>query len=71
MLWYVNYSIKTQFLSKINKGLGKNDDIAVNEYTPDEERRIPFKQMIYFGDGLTDVPCMKLIKQYGNIWAMI
>ena len=62
----VNYSIKTQFLSKINKGLGKNDDIAVNEYTPDEERRIPFKQMIYFGDGMTDIPSMKLTKERGG-----
>ena len=62
----VNYSIKTQFLSKINKGLGKNDDIAVNEFTPDEERRIPFKQMIYFGDGMTDIPSMKLTKMRGG-----
>jgi len=62
----VNYSTKTQFLSKINKGLGKNDDIAVNEYTPDEERRIPFKQMIYFGDGMTDIPSMKLTKLRGG-----
>ena len=62
----VNYSIKTQFLSKINKGLGKNDDVAVNEYTPDEERRIPFKQMIYFGDGMTDIPSMKLTKTRGG-----
>ncbi len=62
----VNYSIKTQCLSKINKGLGKNDDIAVNEYTPDAERRIPFKQMIYFGDGMTDIPSMKLTKERGG-----
>ena len=62
----VNYSIKTQFLSKINKGLGKNDDIAVNEFTPDDERRIPFKQMIYFGDGMTDIPSMKLTKDRGG-----
>ncbi|MFR6465295.1 MAG: haloacid dehalogenase-like hydrolase, partial [Alphaproteobacteria bacterium] len=51
----INYSIKTQYLSKINKGLGKNDDVAVNEFTPDEERPIPFKRMIYFGDGMTDI----------------
>ncbi len=63
----INYSIKTQFLSKINKGLGKNDDIAVNEYTPDEERPIPFKRMIYFGDGMTDIPSMKLTKERGGV----
>ena len=62
----VNYSIKTQFLAKINKGLGKNDDIAVNEFTPEDERRIPFKQMIYVGDGMTDIPSMKLTKDRGG-----
>ena len=62
----INYSIKTQYLSKINKGLGKNDDVAVNEFTPDEDRPIPFKRMIYFGDGLTDIPSMKLTKERGG-----
>lgn len=62
----VNYSIKTQFLSKINKGLGKNDDIAVNEFTHDWERPIPFNRMIYFGDGMTDIPSMKLTKERGG-----
>ena len=62
----INYSIKTQYLSKINKGLGKNDDVAVNEFTPDEERPIPFKRMIYFGDGMTDIPSMKLTKERGG-----
>ena len=32
----------------------------------DEERRIPYRNMIYLGDGITDVPCMKLVKQYGG-----
>lgn len=58
----INYSTKVQYLSKINKGLKKTDDKAVNEYTPDEERRIPFKRIIYFGDGLTDIPSMKMVK---------
>jgi len=62
----INYSIKTQYLSKINKGLGKNDDVAVNEFTPDDERPIPFKRMIYFGDGMTDIPSMKLTKERGG-----
>ena len=62
----INYSIKTQFLSKINKGLSKNDDIAVNGYTPDDERPIPFNRMIYFGDGMTDIPSMKLTKERGG-----
>ena len=59
----VNYSTKTQYLSKINKGLGKLEDRLVNEFMPDDKRRIPFTRMIYFGDGSTDIPSMKLTKE--------
>jgi len=38
------------------------DDETLNTYVPEEDRRIPFRNMIYIGDGLTDVPCMKLVK---------
>ena len=59
----VNYTNKTQFLFRINKGvLELSEDKQLNSYTPEEERRIPFRNMIYIGDGLTDVPCMKLVK---------
>ncbi len=63
----VNYSTKTQYLSKINKGLGKLEDRAVNEFMPDEKRPIPFSRMIYFGDGTTDIPSMKLTKERGGV----
>ena len=59
----INYSTKTQYLSKINKGLGKLEDRLVNEFMPDEERPIPFRRMIYFGDGSTDIPSMKLTRE--------
>lgn len=62
----VNYSTKTQYLSKINKGLGKLEDRAVNEFMPDEDRPIPFTRMIYFGDGDTDIPSMRLVKKSGG-----
>ena len=59
----VNYTNKTQFLFRINKGvLDVWDDEKLNDYVPEEDRRIPFRNMIYIGDGLTDVPCMKLVK---------
>lgn len=58
----VNYSGKVQYLAKINKGLGKFDDKAVNEFTPDDKRRIPYTRIIYFGDGMTDIPSMKMVK---------
>ena len=63
----VNYTSKTQFLYRINKGvLDVTEHNGLNEYTPDNKRRIPFKNMIYIGDGLTDVPCMKLCKVNGG-----
>ena len=63
----VNFTTKTQFLFRISKGvLDVLDDVKLNTKMLDEERRIPYQNMIYFGDGLTDVPCMKLVKQYGG-----
>lgn len=63
----VNYTTKTQFLFRINKGiLDISNDVDLNKYTPEEKRPIPFRNMIYIGDGLTDVPCMKLVKSYGG-----
>ena len=63
----VNFTTKTQFLFRISKGvLDVTDDVRLNTKIKDEERRIPYYNMIYFGDGLTDVPCMKLVKQYGG-----
>lgn len=65
----VNYTAKTQFLFRINKGVLDIDSRSaekLNSYTPDNDRRIPFQNMIYIGDGLTDVPCMKLVKSNGG-----
>lgn len=59
----VNYTAKTQFLFRINKGvLDISNDLDLNRSIPDELRQVPFRNMIYIGDGLTDVPCMKLVK---------
>lgn len=63
----VNYTSKTQFLFRINKGvLDVTEHKGLNESTPDNKKRIPFRNMIYIGDGLTDVPCMKLVKINGG-----
>lgn len=63
----VDFTAKTQFLFMINKGISKiSENFKVNNYKPEDERPIPFKHMIYFGDGETDIPCMKLIKQQGG-----
>lgn len=63
----IDYTAKTQFLFKINKGIKEvSDNKKINQYIPEKERPIPFKRMIYFGDGDTDIPCMKMIKEHGG-----
>ena len=63
----VNYTNKTQFVYRINKGvLDVANDIDLNRSMPDDSKRVPFCNMIYIGDGLSDVPCMKMMKAYGG-----
>lgn len=63
----VNYTNKTQFVYRINKGvLDVSNDIDLNRSMPDDSKRVPFCNMIYIGDGLSDVPCMKMMKAYGG-----
>ncbi len=63
----VNYTTKTQYIFRINKQvLDVNDDEDLNAWIPHNERPIPFERMIYIADGITDVPCMRLVKEYGG-----
>ncbi len=62
----VNYTNKTQFLFRINKGVLDVYDAKVNDYMKEEEKNIKFSNMIYLGDGETDIPCMKLVKNFGG-----
>ena len=63
----VNYTNKTQFVYRINKGvLDVANDVDLNRSMPDNSKRVPFCNMIYIGDGLSDVPCMKMMKAYGG-----
>jgi phosphoserine phosphatase len=63
----INYTNKTQFIFKINKGVEPVwDGKAVNEYIEESKRPVPFRRMIYFGDGTTDIPCMRLVKSSGG-----
>lgn len=63
----VDYTAKTQFLFKINKGIfSVRDNKKVNDSRDDEKKRVPFSHMMYFGDGETDVPCMKIVKNFGG-----
>ena len=63
----VDYTAKTQFLFKISKGIfSSRDSKMVNESSTDDEKRITFSNMIYFGDGETDIPCMKIVNMFGG-----
>ena len=63
----VNFTAKTQFVYRINKGvLDVADDKTLNDSMPDGSKRVPFTNMIYIGDGLSDVPCMKMMRSYGG-----
>ena len=63
----VNFTSKTQFVYRINKGvLDVSDDRTLNDSMPDDSKRVPFPNMIYLGDGLSDVPCMKMMRAYGG-----
>ena len=62
----VNYTNKTQFLFRIEKGVLDINDPAVNDNSPIEERRVPFRNFVYIGDSDTDVPCMRLVNAYGG-----
>ena len=63
----VDYTGKTQFLFKISKGIMDiGDNVQVNESQEDDQKPVPFSHMVYFGDGETDVPCMKIVKMFGG-----
>lgn len=62
----VNYTNKTQFLFRIEKGTLDINDPAVNDSFAPNEIRVPFRNMVYVGDSDTDIPCMKLVNSYGG-----
>jgi phosphoserine phosphatase len=63
----VNYTTKTQYLFRINKGVNNHwENERINHFIPDEDRRVPFERMIFLGDGDTDVPTMKMMHTKGG-----
>lgn len=62
----VNYTNKTQFLFRIEKGVLDINDQKVNAYFEQDQYRVPFRNMVYIGDSDTDIPCMKLVNTNGG-----
>lgn len=67
----VTFTEKTRYLFEINKGIDPTESDTkpglVNRDVPEASRRIPFENMIYVGDGLTDIPCFSLVKKMGGV----
>lgn len=64
----INFTTKTQYIFRINKGvLDPTNEEGINKYIEEANRPIPFKNMIYIGDGETDVPCFRLVKDLGGL----
>ena len=62
----VNYTNKTQFLFRIEKGVLDINDPGVNDFFSPEQLRVPFRNMVYIGDSDTDIPCMRLVNSLGG-----
>ncbi len=64
----VNFTTKTQFLFRIHKDAHDlSDDRKINKFVPENKRAVPFNNMVYIGDGETDIPCFRLVKQLGGV----
>lgn len=63
----VNYTSKTQYIFRINKGCCDiNDNKKINSYVKEDDRPVPFSNMVFIGDGETDIPAMKMVKVNGG-----
>lgn len=66
----ITFTEKTRYLFEINKGVSQQDSSAnpflVNKDVKQEDRRIPLKNIVYVGDGLTDIPCFSTVKHFGG-----
>ncbi len=64
---FLDHTTKTRALFEINKGVNKHDAITVNDMIPEEERRVPFKNMVYVADGPSDIPSFSVVRKHGGM----
>lgn len=64
---FLDNTTKTRALFEINKGVNKVPSITVNDTIPEDERRVPFKNMIYVADGPSDIPSFSVVKKHGGL----
>jgi len=64
---FLDNTTKTRALFEINKGVNANKNISVNDLIPEEERRVPFKNMIYVADGPSDIPSFSVLREHGGL----
>ena len=66
----VTFTEKTKFIFAIQKGITKSalrrEPYLVNDYMTEEEKQVPFKNMIYLGDSANDIPCFSMLKKQGG-----
>lgn len=65
--YIIDHTTKTRALFEINKGVNKLQGVSVNDFIPENARRVPFKNMIYIGDGPSDIPCFSVVKKHGGL----
>lgn len=66
VVYTIDNTSKTRAAFEINKGTSKVPAINVNSNMPPEERRVPFRNMVYIADGPSDIPVFSLLRQYGG-----
>lgn len=64
---FLDNTTKTRAIFEINKGVNKLSSITVNDNIPEEERRVPFKNMIYIADGPSDIPSFSVVRRNGGL----
>lgn len=64
---FLDNTTKTRAIFEINKGVNKLPGITVNDMIPEEERRVPMRNMIYVADGPSDIPSFSVVRKHGGL----